>query len=1012
MRSLTEMAVSCVIVFALLNYVTATPHDYAKTGAIAKAEAHAVAGGFGSLPVIPLSIPSGTGYSGGFSKSSSSSYAASSASASSSSSSYSFSSNNGIAGIGCNTGNCKGSESTIPSSINGSPNGQITFTHESSEAQAAAEAKAASQSSTYFSSGSIAPCQSGNCFGPTKCVTGQCNKSAENFLSNAAGSGSVIQSANTDTTPKCATGNCFPTTNQAADNINNSDDIEVNVDENLKSGSNSYSPKNPQFDNSIKSSSSNSPKCNGANCDTFLALSPTETAPSFAPEKPATHLVTPNFRPICTSHNCQTDATPNNINGKPSSYNVPILGTNPNFQQNIPVNPSTKPFPNIPSSAGHESNCGPNGCGSNIQTITDFGLKTPKYSHVSNPPPQNFGILSGVAPKPSYNTSPCTTPNCGSFLLPNENNSGWTNKIQPSDLTSVNHNAPTYTNVVGSNTGSNTQYPGHTGTGNFYNVANNKVPSYVGGLNTPKGSLNGVVFPSISSTVKPNLVTESSLPKYTGGFGGPKGPVDAAIRPGSLITHKPHLNEAPTESNLPRYTGGFGGPSGSVTAALKPGLFTTSKPNVDIKPAPETVYTGGFSGLNMNKPLINTNPTHGSGYTIPNYLNTGVSTFTTPSTTFVTNLDHQVAVNSHNLQNPINEKEKLPKYTGGFGGPQGILNPNEFTMPSKLPSVFPTSPCATTGCNSKPVLNENHNNADVSANAQANAKDVVYSGGFGGPSGVLEPSEKDQNINTGKNKQDSVESDIKTNSYIHQKTPSHDSTNIQANAGLETVDASGGTKYNTQNADTNLHIQNNQFPIKGMNENSNSEKDGELNEYIKQANSAGSSPGVGLQYTGSPMSPDLNANIDKKEDAETMLNDYIKQANFAGAFAKAGAQSNANSASSAVDANAYGNSDNGNMLNDYIKQANIANAFASAGAESNVGDQENFVALSGSHANLNSGCNACKSNLNSGAVAGATAAAKSHSSASSWANGKSLTSGTAAAYAAAGASVKGGYGRR
>lgn len=38
MRSLTEMAVSCVIVFALLNYVTATPHDYAKTGAIAKGQ--------------------------------------------------------------------------------------------------------------------------------------------------------------------------------------------------------------------------------------------------------------------------------------------------------------------------------------------------------------------------------------------------------------------------------------------------------------------------------------------------------------------------------------------------------------------------------------------------------------------------------------------------------------------------------------------------------------------------------------------------------------------------------------------------------------------------------------------------------------------------------------------------------------------------------------------------------------------------------------------------------------
>ncbi|CAG9581394.1 unnamed protein product [Danaus chrysippus] len=166
MRSSTEMAVSCVIVFALLNYVTATPHDYAKTGAIAKAEAQAVAGGYGSLPVIPLSIPSGAGYSGSFSKSSSSSYAASSASASSSSSSYSFSSNNGISGIGCNTGTCKGSESSIPSSINAPPNGQITFTHESSEAQAAAEAKAASQSSAYFSSGSIAPCQSGNCFGP------------------------------------------------------------------------------------------------------------------------------------------------------------------------------------------------------------------------------------------------------------------------------------------------------------------------------------------------------------------------------------------------------------------------------------------------------------------------------------------------------------------------------------------------------------------------------------------------------------------------------------------------------------------------------------------------------------------------------------------------------------------------------------------------------------------------------------------------------------------------------
>ncbi|CAG9581395.1 unnamed protein product [Danaus chrysippus] len=622
-----------------------------------------------------------------------------------------------------------------------------------------------------------------------------------------------------------------------------------------------------------------------------------DNAPSFAPEKPATHLVTPNFRPICTTHNCQPDATPNNINGKPSSYNVPILGTNPNFQQNIPVNPSTKPLPSNPSIAGHESNCGSNGCGSNTQKFPDFGLKSPKYSHVSNTPTQNFGILSGAAPKPSYNTYPCTTPNCGSSLFPNENNSGWTNKVKPSDFTSINHNAPTYTNVVGSNAGSTTQYPGHTGTGNFYDVANNKVPSYLGGLSKPTGSLNGVVFPSISSTVKPNLVTESSLPKYTGGFGGPKGPVDAAIRPGSPNTYKPHSNEVSTESNLPRYTGGFGGPSGSVTAALKPELFTTSKPNLNIKPAPETVYTGGFSGLNTNKPVINTNPTHGSGYTIPNYVSTGVSTFTTPSTTFVTNVGHQVAVNSHNLQNPINEKEKLPKYTGGFGGPQGILNPNEFTMPSTFPSAFPTSPCGTAGCNSKPVLNENHNNADANANAQANAKDVVYSGGFGGPSGVLQPSEKDQYINTGKNKQDSVESDIKTNNYFHQKTPNYDSTNIQANAGLETVGSGVGTQYNPQNTDTKSNIQNNQFPIKNMNENNNSEKEKELNEYVKQANIAGSSQGVGLQYSGSLNSPDLNTNINKKEDSETMLNDYIKQANVAGAFASAGAQANANSAS-------------------------------------------------------------------------------------------------------------------
>ncbi|CAG4978742.1 unnamed protein product [Parnassius apollo] len=133
-----------------------------------------------------------------------------------------------------------------------------------------------------------------------------------------------------------------------------------------------------------------------------------------------------------------------------------------------------------------------------------------------------------------------------------------------------------------------------------------------------------------------------------------------------------------------------------------------------------------------------------------------------------------------NIQNsvigqPISTTVQLP-YAGGFGGPAGILKPNEFSAPANHINILSQ-------------YNPNHyNQALATPHRELNL--ASYSGGFGGSSGVLKPVKKEINTSAGNTVNDNQYFSIVHSSGLQgtlTENPAHSNYNLIPNKSLTEV---------------------------------------------------------------------------------------------------------------------------------------------------------------------------------------------------------------------------------
>lgn len=654
-----------------------------------------------------------------------------------------------------------------------------------------------------------------------KCLSGKCNLSG-NLQPQSQ---SLLPSNNND----CASGQCIPSFSgnipskdgSEQENFNHGDSNSKNSENTEKSAYEGSDCAYGKCDANVNPNTASS----GNDHDIFVPLSPSSNSALPKPQKPSVFLNTPSFGPACTSHNCNPVDSYSSGN-LPSSYNVPILGTNPslsNSASSLSLNQGSKNLyqPSSPakfpatSPSCTDSNCGsssphaplipqqPSSCngpycaGSSVNndvfnsnkhigsliieeenkpTKISTSEQSPKqepssvymnsyennnnYNSVS-PSPNNINLNShpsqpSISLKPNLGSQSASTPtDSGASSLniqvpkqdsPNYNNGfgGWAGnnnvhgslstqsdfgisysnpKLQPDylqkgpeSIDSSNSNSahvPTRPSI-GSVTAA--PYPTHITASLVPNQGFSHTPKNNGDINAPK-------------TSPPN----HNAPAYTGGFGGPSGFVNGNIGHSSPVAslgnNKPHLSVNLPAKESPVYTGGFGGPAGPID--------TSFPANTKFSPKPDTVSSSAHNA-------------EGNSYGKLPHSSSQPEIISQPSVSLsppVQNPPTNVLPAMPSLFNN-DDKTKLPSYSGGFGGPKGLLKPNEYNLPKKTHSSGSSSynplPCNSEACSTKDkneatIGSHSINTAFASASASANAKAVAYSGGFGGPPGFLRP---------------------------------------------------------------------------------------------------------------------------------------------------------------------------------------------------------------------------------------------------------------------------------
>ncbi|XP_047025981.1 uncharacterized transmembrane protein DDB_G0289901-like [Helicoverpa zea] len=782
------MELTCAVLLISASLVTATPYGYGvKGGAAAKAESSAAAGSFGGVGDIPVAIPLGASYSGSFSKSSSSSSSSSSASSSSSSSSFSYS-GSGANGLGYN-GGAHGNGGCSSGSCPNAGGSGVAVPHGSSSGASGAGLNAGALGNGGCSSGSCPSAGdngvsathgstsgaagyglNGGAHGNGGCSSGSCSTGGDNAVSIPHGSSSGYNTANAAATAgagagalsgpgcqgpscdgsseKCTSGQCKPKSPSGSSTGSDShkcasgqcgSGLEGGVSQgdygsnDIRVVTDSAHDAKDQSSNIDKTSynAANS-DCSNGNCNTARPLSSkpnyygagnsnqgSSAANNHQPsnsntgvtshyQKPSTHLETPKLSSKCSSGNCHAEpAGPSgSYDSSPSSYNVPIHGAYNNGAQK-------------PICDGGKCDNQPKGPYSSPNTNT---FTTGYQQH--SPSADNY-VTNG----PSYNTpsSNCAGSNC--FGSPANQNSG----------------APTYTPTPAPlNFGQqpSINLPGHAGHTKPTDISKpsaDKLPVYTGGFGGPAGVLNPNEFDVAAPTATGHpshahgTTPQNGQPSgsYQTGCnspscsGYPSAPGSAT--PSGSYGHKP--SGSTPNDKLPTYTGGFGGPAGML------------KPNDYAHP--------GSSSHNTQSPVNNNGITG---------CKTGNCGAYSPSAGATTGPISPGYSGSTKPNTGINSNEKLPTYTGGFGGPDGVFNPNKYdahqtgpTSPAHTPSgtyINPTSGgCTTPNCYSP-------QGSSASANANAHPIGIIkpgsgahpstvpsYTGGYQSPSVVNKPNE-------------------------------------------------------------------------------------------------------------------------------------------------------------------------------------------------------------------------------------------------------------------------------
>ncbi|XP_041975766.1 hornerin-like [Aricia agestis] len=417
--------------------------------------------------------------------------------------------------------------------------------------------------------------------------------------------------------------------------------------------------------------------------------------------------------------------------------------------------------------------CGPSGCGNLPNNGASYSYNQPNYQNSGNSL-DNTKCQGSYCGKPSYTnvgTSNVPNPNCGPSGCIPQGTGNTPSYIQPG-----------YGGVISpSTTGQGSSSPSQSWS------TQSTVPPSSGGYNNPYSGTSfkptspiaspntELVPPNKDSGVNPN---ESSFdnkqdnPVYTGGYGsstyinqnGVTKPHESAASPSPFGSSKPsyfpstpqysHNTNIPSkpvngydlkpfgspkpDNNKQVYTGGFGAPKGPIDQSIP------AKPKVTTTVAPSTQANIRPSNTPTESPY---NPTHSGSYNpIPS---SPAPQAGVPQST-----------------GSKDSKKGVP-YTGGFGGPTGFLNPNDYSIPAKLPTPStgpsiaqpigynaPTkpstpntgpsaAPCTSNNCGSKSSYATSLSSASHSGvgnvHAQAAASAAAYTGGFGGPPGFLKP---------------------------------------------------------------------------------------------------------------------------------------------------------------------------------------------------------------------------------------------------------------------------------
>ncbi|XP_075972728.1 uncharacterized protein LOC142974341 [Anticarsia gemmatalis] len=424
----------------------------------------------------------------------------------------------------------------------------------------------------------------------------------------------------------------------------------------------------------------------------------------------------------CHNGNCGTskpfDSQPGHGHGSTNSYY-----SQSNNQHATNSNSGTTSGYHLPATdletPKQDSNCYNGNCNS--------GQYQPSYGSTSAPSSYNVpihGAYDTNKQKPQCQDGKCDYPQKGSYSS-TPSYSVSTNYLKPEDS----HSTKVPTSYYPSS-------PSCSGP-NCGLVPSSQVSHTPGSHNVHAGlpTSNGANLSPAGCT------SPSCNPHYSAG--APSGPSE---QPGYSTHPKPVDNNKPSTENLPGYTGGFGAPAG----VYKPNDFNvpTTGPASHTRP-PSTLHntpTYGSSGPGCSSPnCYGQSPSPGSNVRPGSYDFKPTGHGSTPG-------------------------ENHPTYTGGFGGPTGMLKPNEYNIPTPVtskpvPSVnplyntaSPTTPgCKTGNCyGSSPVTGVTSaataQSGSYGSHTQSGGVTVstdnspTYSGGFGGPSGMLKPNEFDIHV--------------------------------------------------------------------------------------------------------------------------------------------------------------------------------------------------------------------------------------------------------------------------